>query len=275
MPGSAPPATLGAVIFDWAGTLLDFGSLAPLAAFQGVFAQAGVPIDAEEARLPMGLPKRAHIEAIATQARVARAWRERHGREISPCEIDALYAAYTPINAAGVARHARLIPGARELVDALRARGLQIGSTTGYPRAIMDVLEPLARDQGLQVDTLVCTDDVPLGRPSAMAMYRCFLDLQLWPAWRAVKVDDTVPGLLEGQAAGCWTVAVTDTGNAVGLSESTWGALPEPARLALREVAGAELASARPDYCVGSVRELPAVLDDLATRLDRGERPRR
>lgn len=264
---------LKAVVFDWAGTLLDFGSQAPLSAFQGVFEGAGVPIDAEEARLPMGLPKRAHIAAIAAQPRVARAWREAHGQAISEADIDALYAAYTPLNAATVGRHAGLIPGALDVIQALRAGGFRVGSTTGYPRAVMEVLLPLAQAQGLQLDSVVCTDDVPVGRPSPLAMYRSFVDLAVWPACSVVKVDDTVPGLREGQAAGCWTVAVTDTGNGVGLSESTWGALSEPARLALRGAAQEELAEARPDYTLPSVRELPAVLTDINARMARGEKP--
>jgi phosphonoacetaldehyde hydrolase len=31
-----------------------------------------------------------------------------------------------------------------------------------------------------------------------------------------VKVDDTVPGLLEGRHADCWTVAVVASGNEMG-----------------------------------------------------------
>ncbi len=36
-----------------------------------------------------------------------------------------------------------------------------------------------------------------------------------------VKVDDTVPGILEGRRAGMWTVALVCSGNALGL---TWEA---------------------------------------------------
>lgn len=271
MPGKH---TLSAVVFDWAGTLLDFGSLAPVAAFQAVFARWGVPVSVSEVREPMGLPKRAHIEGIAALPRVARAWREVHGQAPSRADIDAMYAAYTPMNVLSVGDHARPIPGAAAVLEELRERGLRIGSTTGYPREVMDALLPLAHAQGLAPDNVVCTDEVPIGRPSPLAMYRCFLDLAVWPAWRAVKVDDTVPGLQEGQSAGSWTVAVTDTGNAMGLADSTWGALPAPAREALRHEAGEMLAAGRPDYTIGSIAELPAVLDAINERLARGERPR-
>ena len=47
-----------AVIFDWAGTVIDYGSLAPMGAFVEIFARFGVAISIAEARGPMGLPKR-------------------------------------------------------------------------------------------------------------------------------------------------------------------------------------------------------------------------
>jgi phosphonoacetaldehyde hydrolase len=56
-------------------------------------------------------------------------------------------------------------------------------------------------------------------------MYKCFLDLAVWPASAVVKVDDTAPGIAEGLAAGSWAVGVALTGNAAGLSASELAAL--------------------------------------------------
>jgi glycogen operon protein len=83
-------------------------------------------------------------------------------------------------------------------------------------------------------DNLVCAGDVSENRPAPLGMYRCFLDLGVWPARRVVKVDDTVPGLLEGRHAGCWTVAVTASGNEPGLSAQAWQALGEAGLLSYR-----------------------------------------
>lgn len=46
-----------AVIFDWAGTTVDYGCFAPLEVFMKIFQKRGVEITAEEARKPMGLLK--------------------------------------------------------------------------------------------------------------------------------------------------------------------------------------------------------------------------
>jgi phosphonoacetaldehyde hydrolase len=258
---------VAAVVFDWAGTLVDFGSHAPMGAFARLFEAHGVPITVAEARVPMGLPKWEHIQALGRLPRVAEAWWRRHGQAFDDEAVDRLYAEFTPMNAAAVRDHADLVPGAIDCVQALRARGVRVGSTTGYNRAIMQALVPLAAAQGLTLDNLVCADDVPIGRPSPMGMYRCFLDLGVWPARRVVKVDDTVPGLLEGRNAGCWTVGVAATGNAMALTHAEWSALDDAARASRLRAARADLADARPDFVIDSVADLPAVIDEIDRRL--------
>ena len=64
-----------AVIFDWAGTLVDYGSRAPMGAFVETFAELGVALTIEEARGPMGMAKRPHIAALCALPRVRAACR--------------------------------------------------------------------------------------------------------------------------------------------------------------------------------------------------------
>jgi len=272
MDGADNPR-LAAVVFDWAGTVVDFGSQAPMGAFVELFASEGVAITVADARVPMGLPKWQHIQALGRLPSVAQAWQQRHGRALDDADVDRLYARFTPMNRAAVPRHAELIDGVPALVQTLRGRGLKIGSTTGYNRDIMEVLAPLAAAQGFVPDNLVCAGDVAHNRPAPLGMYRCFVDLGVWPARRVVKVDDTVPGLLEGRHAGCWTVAVIDSGNEVGLSAAAWRALSSAEQAVRRSTARARLAQAQPDYEVATVADLPAVLDAIEVRLAAGESP--
>ena len=62
-----------AVIFDWAGTTVDYGCFAPVQAFQEAFAHHGVPVTLEETRKPMGMLKRDHIRTMLRMERIARA----------------------------------------------------------------------------------------------------------------------------------------------------------------------------------------------------------
>lgn len=274
---SASPTNLplSAVVFDWAGTVIDFGSHAPMGAFVKLFQRHGVAITIAEARVPMGLPKWDHIQALGRLPRIAQAWADVHSRPFSNADVDALYAEFTPMNAASVVDHAVLVPGALQAIAALRAQGLKIGSTTGYNRPIMDVVVPLAAAQGLVMDNLVCAGDLPDNRPTPLGMYRCFLDLNVWPAHRVLKVDDTVPGLMEARHAGCWTVALAASGNEMGLTVPEWRALDDADRAARRARATARLAEATPDFVIDSVADLLPVVAEINARLARGERPGR
>lgn len=262
-----------AVILDWAGTTVDFGSRAPMGVFVKVFERFGVELTIEEARVPMGLPKRDHIRALLDMPRVAEGWRAARGEAPDESAVDVVYEAFVPANVEVAAEHADLIPGTAQMAQALREQGIAIGSTTGYTRGIMDKILPVAERQGYKPDTLVCDGDTPAGRPSPFMIYRCLLDLAVQPAWACVKVDDTAPGIAEGLAAGCWTVGVSLTGNEMGLSPGELEALPAAERTARNARARDRLLASGAHYVVDSVADLPSCLDAVRGRLARGERP--
>ena len=264
---------LRAVIFDWAGTMVDHGSLAPLSVFQRAFAKVGVEISEAEARGPMGMPKWRHIQAVGRLPRVAAAWEQAKGSPFTDKDVDDLHALFLPMTLEAVAARSTLIPGALDTVAAVRARGLKIGSTTGYDRPTMEALLPLAAAQGYAPDCLVTASDLPHGRPTPLAMYQCFVTLEVWPAAAVVKVDDTTPGIGEGIAAGTWTVGVTTTGSLFGLSAEDAAALPSEEFAERRRVAAQQLIDVGAHYVIDSVAELPAVLDVIETRLAAGEKP--
>jgi phosphonoacetaldehyde hydrolase len=262
-----PFQAVRAVVLDWAGTVVDFGSRAPMGAFVEVFAHFGVAITIAQARGPMGLPKRAHIAALMAEPAIAQAWRAVHGEAPGEAAIDAVYAEFVPLNAAVVTDYADLIPGAADTIANLRQRGLKIGSTTGYTREIMERLLPVAAAQGYEPDNLVCAGDLAEGRPGPLMMYRCFADLGVYPPSSVIKVDDTEPGIAEGAAAGTWTVGLAISGNCVGLSLSEWNELPLLEQQKLRGEAAARLRAAGADYVIDSIAELVGVVEVIEATL--------
>jgi len=264
---------LKAVVFDWAGTVIDFGSFAPMGVFVEAFRRFGIEVSIAEAREPMGRPKWDHIEAMLAQPRIRAAWTEKHGRAPATEDIQAVYDVFVPLNEEVVSDYCDLVPGTVETVAALRGRGLKIGSTTGYTRSIMARVLPLAEKQGYAPDNLVCAGDLPHGRPTPMNMYRCFLDLDVWPASAVVKVDDTGVGIDEGREAGTWTVGLALSGNEAGVTADELAALPEAERKALREKASAALGRHRPHYIIDTVADLPPIIEEIEARMARGERP--
>ena len=264
---------LKAVVFDWAGTMVDFGSRAPMGVFVKAFAGFGVDITVAEARGPMGLPKRAHIAALMAVPRIASAWQSRHGHAPGEADIDRVYEVFVPMNVAVVGEYAEMVPGAVETVRALRARGLKIGSTTGYTRDIMARVLPRAAAAGYEPDNLVCAGDLTEGRPGPAMMLRTLADLGVQPPAAVVKVDDTVPGIQEGLSAGTWTVGVTASGNEVGLSPDEWERLSPTEQRDRIARAGEVLRRGGAHFLVDTVAQLPPVLDEIERRMAAGEHP--
>lgn len=268
-----PFTHLKAVVFDWAGTMVDFGSRAPMGAFVEAYARLGVEISIQEARGPMGLPKRAHIAALMADPAIAARWQAAHGHLPADADIDAVYDVFVPLNEAVVTDFADMIPGAVETVALCRARGLKIGSTTGYVRSIMERLTPIAAAAGYVPDNLVCAGDLADGRPGPLMMYRTFADIGVFPPAAVVKVDDTEPGILEGKAAGTWTVGLSVSGNMLGLSLAEWQALGADEQAVLRAGAEARHRALNVDYVIDSVADLMPVLDAIEARMAKGEGP--
>lgn len=264
---------LAAVVFDWAGTLVDHGSIAPMRAFVEAFARFGVELTMDEARGPMGLAKRDHIRAVGAMPAVASRWQAARGGPFTEADVEALHEVFVPLTVEAAGHRAELLPGVGEVVAALRRRGLRIGSTTGYTRQMMEPVLRAAERQGFVPDSLVCAGDLAHGRPTPAMMYRTFLDLAVWPACAIVKVDDTPAGIGEGLAAGTWTVGVAVTGNAFALSAEETAALSVEAFSARRARAISELRRAGAHYVLDGVHVLLPVLDDIEGRLARGERP--
>jgi len=268
-------AKLEAVIFDWAGTIVDFGSFAPTQIFVDAFRLAfGFELSLEEARAPMGLGKWQHIEALGRDPQIAQRWRAQFGRAMSNEDIDHIYQTFLPLQAERVAAHADLIPGALEVVDNLRRRGLKIGSTTGYPRQVMEKLCQLAAANGYAPDCVVCADDLPAGsRPGPWMALQCVQDLAIGAVSHCVKVDDTAPGIAEGRNAGMWTVGVTLSGSPAGWTLQDFRAALPQAQARMRAQVGAQLQAAGAHEVIDTVADLLPALARIEQRLAAGERP--
>ena len=253
-----------AVVFDWAGTMVDFGSFAPMGVFVKCFEQFGITASIEQARAPMGLPKWDHIRAMMDDADIARQWEAVYGSAPSDADVDEIYDIFVPMNEKVAADYAKLVPGALDVIHYLRDHGIKIGSTTGYVRSIMDKVLPVAKEQGYEPDNLICSDDLLEGRPGPLGMYQTFVDLGVYPPSAVIKVDDTVPGLQEGVSAGCITVGLALSGNFVGKTPEDLAAMPEEEIDVLRKAASEMLMAGGAQYVIDTVADLPDLLETLS-----------
>jgi phosphonoacetaldehyde hydrolase len=262
-----------AVLLDWAGTTMDYGCMAPAVVFVEVYRRQGVPITMEEARAPMGAHKRVHIQKIGELDSVRRRWQETHGRPPDDGDVGRMFADFVPLQLACLSDYSELIPGTLEAVGALRARGIKIGSTTGYTAEMMKINMDDARRQGYVPDSTVCASDVPAGRPYPFMCLQNVINLQVSPVEACVKVDDTVPGVEEGLNAGMWTVGLALSGNEIGLPLKEVQALAPEDLDRRRQRAHARMRQGGAHYVVDSIADLMPCIDDIAARIARGERP--
>jgi phosphonoacetaldehyde hydrolase len=258
---------LKAVILDWAGTTVDFGCHAPVAVLRELFEGEGVGITDEEVRRHMGLLKKDHIRAILEGPRVAAAWTARRGAPPDEGDVQRLFESFLPRQIARLGECSDVIPGVPEAVAEIRARGLRIGSTTGYTRAMLEPVLQRAAGQGYQPDASVTPDEAGAGRP---APWMCFLNLMrldVFPPAACVKIGDTPADMQEGLNAGMWTVGVIDSSNEVGLSLAEWQKLDENTRQELRESARRRLLDAGAHFTVESLAHAGSVFDQIEREL--------
>ncbi|MDG9785320.1 phosphonoacetaldehyde hydrolase [Metapseudomonas otitidis] len=267
------PTRLQAAVLDWAGTVVDFGSFAPTQIFVEAFAEFGVAVSLEEARGPMGMGKWDHIRTLCNLPAIAERYRAAFGRLPTDDDVTAIYERFMPLQIEKIGVHSALIPGALEAIAALRQRGLKIGSCSGYPKAVMDKVVELARGNGYVADHVVATDEVPNGRPHPAQALANVIALGIEDVAACVKVDDTWPGILEGRRAGMWTVALTCSGNALGLTWDQFKALSPTELERARQRIGQLFEGARPHYLIDTIADLPKVIDAINARLARGEMP--
>lgn len=264
---------LKAVILDWAGTAVDYGSFAPTAVFLRLFESRGLRITADDARSGMGLMKKDHLRTILSRPAVAEAWKVEHGTSASEADIDYLFNDFVPMQTSVLKEFAEPIPGLLSVVKELREQDMKIGTTTGYLRSMMEVLASQAQKKGYTPDCIVCPDEVPSGRPHPWMCYENATRLGVFPMQAMVKVGDTLVDIEEGLNAGMWTVGLSLTGNLLGLNNSEVKALSKKEKKEARNRIEGQFYQSGAHYVIDGIWDLQKVLDDINLRQLQGERP--
>jgi phosphonoacetaldehyde hydrolase len=264
-----------AVILDWSGTTADAYVLAPAVVFVDVFKKHGVEISMAEARGPMGLRKDLHIKALTEVPEIAERWKGVHGKVPGQAEVDAMFADFVPMQLECLREYTGLLPGVAETTQKLQAEGIKIGSSTGFVRSMVDILEADAKKQGYVPDASVAGDEVEHGaRPKPFMVYKNLDMLDVHPIQSVVKVDDTVSGVGEALEAGCWGVGIARYSNYMNIDSFEHEKTLSDSEIARRLAFTREtLRKAGAHYVIDTFDQLPAVIEDVNARLARGEKP--
>ena len=244
-----------AIIFDLAGTIIDHGSCAPVAAFVDLFHAEGVDVSAELVRSFMGLGKREHLAALLDHPTVKSKWGDSSLKADREATIQRLYGRCLEFQIEAAKERCIPIEGALEAIEQFRANDVAVGMTTGYPAEIVDAIRPQLKTAGFPTEVIVTASDVAVGRPAPWMIYRAAEALNVFPMDEVVVVDDTEAGVQAGANAGCFTVGVSRTGNLIGLPEFECRDLHERRERYLVE-AGKRLSKAGANLVLETVDEL-------------------
>ena len=263
------------LILDWSGTTADIYVLAPAVVFVEVFKKHGVEISMAEARGPMGLRKDLHIKELTKEPEIRDRWKGVHGKDPDQGNVDAMFADFVPMQLDCLRQYTTLLPDVAEVTQKFQKEGIKIGSTTGFVRSMVDILEADAKTQGYVPDASVAGDEVAHGaRPKPFMVYRNLDLLDVHPIQSVVKVDDTVSGVGEALEAGCWGVGIARYSNYMDVDSLDQAeAMPEAEIQRRLEHTREILRKSGAHYVIDELAELPGVIADVNQRLARGEKP--
>ena len=264
-----------ALILDWSGTTADAYVIAPAVVFYEVFKKHGVEISMIEARGPMGLRKDLHIKALTEMPEIRERWNAVHGKYPDQGDVDAMFADFVPMQLDCLRQYTTLLPGVVETVKTLQGRGIKIGSTTGFIRSMVDILEADAKTQGYVPDASVAGDEVVHGaRPKPFMLYRNLDLLDVHPIQSVIKVDDTISGVGEALEGGCWGVGIARYSNYMNINTIAEAEAMAPEEFQRRlEITREILRKSGAHYVIDEPSELLGVVEDVNARLARGEKP--
>ncbi|MGL5379564.1 phosphonoacetaldehyde hydrolase [Clostridium sp.] len=261
------------VIFDWAGTTMDYGCFSPVGAFMDAFKEIGIDLTIEEAREPMGKLKIDHTRAILEMNSVKERFYKLFNRESNEEDVNKLYKGFEDVLFKTLKDYVDLNPYVLDTISELRAKEIKIGSTTGYTKEMMDVILPIAKEKGYSPDFCIASDQLGYGRPYPYMMYENARALNIYPQKSLVKVGDTVVDMQEGVNAGTWAVGLVLGSSELGLTLEEVKNMDKDLLENKMEEVRKKLFAAGAHYVIDDMSGLIDVIEDINRKLEDGVNP--
>ena len=194
------------VVFDIAGTTVtDKGNINDF--FRKAFSNEGIAVDAAAVDEIMGYRKRDAIQIIVD--------RYMPGLENNDEIVDNIHEDFTRSMVAFYETCEGLspLPFAEKVFLELQNNKINMALNTGFTRVITEpILKRLGWDTASFIDAVICSDEVPEGRPHPYMIQQLMEKLGIKYAENVANVGDTKVDIEEGQNAGCGMVVAVTTG---------------------------------------------------------------
>ncbi|WP_125761802.1 phosphonoacetaldehyde hydrolase [Companilactobacillus hulinensis] len=254
------------VIFDWAGTTVDYGSRAPVIAFKKAFDRAGITILDEEIRKDMGIAKWDHIGKILEIPRIKDQWKEVYHRLPNTEDRENVYGLFQESLINHLKKSTELKPGMLEAFQYLTEHSIRVATTTGYTLEMMNIVRDSAAKLGYLPELVVTSEDVAgQGRPSPAMIKTILSQFSIDDLQSVLKIGDTVVDIQEGKNAGVITVGVVEGSSLMGLSEDEFNRLSKSEKVLKRREVRKIFENEGADLIINNMFELSDVIQALNT----------
>lgn len=194
------------VVFDIAGTtVVDRGNINE--AFRNAFLTAGHEVAAKDVDAVMGYRKIDAIKIVLDQYNVATG--------VSGSLIEKIHDYFTAdmVRFYQQDENVQALPFAEEVFEHLQNRNIKVALNTGFTRVIANpILDRLGWRSSALINVVVCSDEVPEGRPYPYMINSIMEQLSIRDPQKVIKIGDTKVDVEEGKNAGCGLVVAITTG---------------------------------------------------------------
>lgn len=222
------------VVFDIAGTTVrDNGNVAE--SFITAFRDYGFTMPVDEVKKVMGFRKMDAIVLLLEKFAPGQQEDEELVERIHSRFIDNMIEFYRNDQTLSP------LPHAETVFRTLKQRGIKVALNTGFTRSITDTILHRLRwdDRSALIDQVICSDEVPNGRPYADMIEVLMDDLGVTSSEQVLKVGDTEVDVEEGRNAACGKVVSVTTGAYTREQLRTYG----------------------PDYIIDDLQELLPIIE--------------
>lgn len=245
------------VIFDWAGTTIDYGCFAPVEAFRKAFLDYKIEVTLEEIRLPMGTSKKEHIATMLEMPRIKDLFYKEYNRDYNEDDVNKINESFEKKLFLVLDDYTDPIDGVVQLTNELKEKGINIGSTTGYTSQMMEVVEKNAKIKGYSPDYISTAQIAGAGRPSSLMIEDNMRHFKISDKNEVIKVGDTISDILEGVNSKVKTVGVIMGSSELGKS------IDEEVQPDEIERVRKKFYDAGADYVIENIKDLSSILNKL------------
>lgn len=266
--------TIKAVVFDWAGTTIDYGSRAPIIGFQAAFERFGVHLDEATIRQDVGLDKKAHVKKMLQDPDVWAKYVKQAPASTLEQAVASVYAAFQETIQAALTQTADLKPGVAAFLNYLDEKRILVATTSGYNQAMIQTLLPLVKKQGFQPTVNVTSELTSgVGRPAGDMLSYALKQLGVDDPASVMKIGDTVNDIKEANNAGAIAVGVVVGSNLIGMSETEFVCLDKLEQARLIADASGKFYEAGADHVVASMADVMPLIEHLNQEAARKQAP--